>query len=103
MSKEPKGRVKGTIIKWMIKEKDISRALLSEYLGISKPYLDNKFFRDSFSFDDIVLTAMACDYDIILRDRDTKEDFLIDAKDYFSFNFKPEVLARVKSIEGREF
>ena len=101
MSKERKGRVKGNIIKWMIKQKDISRALLAEYLGISKPYLDNKFFRDSFSFDDIVLTAMACDYEIVLRDRDTKEAFKLDAEDYF--REKSEVLARVKSIEGREF
>lgn len=88
---------KSELIKAIIKKSAITRKELAVYLGITEYYLDNKFSRNSFSFDDFVIVAYACDRKIgFLRDDVTFIDY-VDPDDYFGNN--SEVLKRLKDAD----
>lgn len=57
-------------IKQLMQEKDISVKELAAMLGINAQSMSNKLYRDSFSYDDVVLIAdkLNCDVKIIMRD-----------------------------------
>ena len=67
----------------MLLNSDISIDRLAEYLGCSKQYLNNKFNRDSFSIEDLIIAAFACDYTVALLSNDGSSKRHIDAESFF--------------------
>ena len=57
-------RKKSNLIKWLMMQANLNMDSLAAFLGCTKQYLNNKFNRDSFSFEDIIVAAYACDYTI---------------------------------------
>lgn len=59
-----------TVIKHIMLEKKITVKELAAKLGISAQSMSNKFYRDSFSYDEVVSIAdmLNCDVKIIMRD-----------------------------------
>ena len=63
------------IIKFMMDEAKIDIPVLARFLNCQPQSLRNKFNRDSFSIDDLVVTAYACGFNILLKkDGSTNED-----------------------------
>ena len=56
---------------------------LAEFLGCSKQYLNNKFNRDSFSIDDLVIVAYACNYTIALLENDGNSQCRVSPENFF--------------------
>jgi|GEM_PF-3313689 len=75
-----------SIIKWMMDQGEIDLAVLAKFLGYKTQSLRNKFSRDSFSIDDFVITAYACDFDLVLKKKgsDASTDRLINPETYLS-------------------
>ena len=102
---------KSGIIKKMMKNAGIDIHCLAEYLGCEDQSLRNKFSRDSFSIDDLVITTYACGYSVYIvsdNEKDVvvmhdanykrKEAFFIDPKTYFS-NSKKEIWERIERLK----
>lgn len=89
-------RKKTNLIKWMMMKSDVSVDRLAEFLGCSKQYLNNKFNRDSFSIDDLVIAAYACNFTITLLENAGNSKCRINPEDFF--NAEPKVWNRISSI-----
>lgn len=83
VSKQLDGKRKSNLVKWMMKQSGTKSDKLAEHLKCTKQSLNNKFYRDSFSFEDILISADACNFHfmIVSDDNDCKrrielEDFL---------------------------
>lgn len=94
-----RNRKKSYLVKKMLSErKNLRRKDLGAYLGCPIGTMDYKFNKDSFSFDDIVAIAYACDYEIIFRDKVGKQNILINAIDWFR-NYDNDMLNRLKELK----
>lgn len=69
---------KSNIVKWLMKKRGLSHEETAKILGVSKSYFNNKLFRDSFSFEDLLMVAYSCGYDFILSDGNSEEYKVID-------------------------
>lgn len=76
-------RKKSNLIKWLMMQADLSMDSLAAYFGCTKQYLNNKFNRDSFSFEDIIVAAYACDYTMTFLANDGSSKRRIDAENFF--------------------
>ena len=76
-------RKKTNLIKWMMIKSNITVDKLAEFLGCSKQYLNNKFNRDSFSIDDLVIAAYACNYTIALLENDGSNQCRVSPENFF--------------------
>ena len=81
-------RKKSNLIKWLMMQADLSMDSLAAYFGCTKQYLNNEFNRDSFSFEDIIVTAYACDYTLTFLANDGSGKRRIDAENYFDKDAK---------------
>ncbi len=95
-------RKKSNLIKWLMMQAGVSMDTLAEYLGCSKQYLNNKFNRDSFSFDDVVVTAYACDFTLALLGNDCSTRRRIDAERFFE-NYDSTTLSRMKRLKSGDY
>ncbi|MBP5555352.1 MAG: hypothetical protein J6X94_10855 [Lachnospiraceae bacterium] len=91
-------RKKTNLIKWMMLKSSVNVDGLAEYLGCTKQYLNNKFNRDSFSIDDLIIAAYACNFTLALLENDGKCKCRVMPEEYFDTN--PEVLARITKIRN---
>ena len=76
-------RKKSNLVKWLMMQAGLSMDSLADYYGCSKQYLNNKFNRDSFSFEDIVVASYACDYTLALLANDGSRQRKVDAESFF--------------------
>ena len=60
-------RKKSNLIKWLMSESNVSSETIAGYLNCSVAQLNNKFNRNAFSIDDLILAATACNYSIVLQ------------------------------------
>ena len=93
-------KTKTVIIKKMAEESDTSIETLAEYLDCKPQSLRNKMFRDSFSIDDLLIVAHACNFSVILRNNKTNEDSEIDFVGFFR-PMMDEVLIRASELDNR--
>lgn len=91
-------RKKTNLIKWMMLKSNVNIDSLAEYLGCTKQYLNNKFNRDSFSIDDLVIAAYACNFTITLLENDGNSKCRIMPEDFFDAN--PDVWNRISNIRN---
>ena len=94
-------RRKSNLVKWMMKDTGTSLDTVAEYLGCSKQYLNNKLNRDSFSFDDLVIVAYACDFTFTLTRTDSKKVYVrqIDAVEHFK-GYDNKTLERITGLKN---
>ena len=97
VSKTWEKRKKTNLIKWLIKNSDISLDTLANYLNCSKQYLNNKLNRDSFSLEDLIITAYACDFTLSLLSNDGEKKYYIDVNDFF--NDDKDTLERIQNLK----
>ena len=91
-------RKKSNLIKWLMMQAGLSMDSLAAYFGCTKQYLNNKFNRDSFSFEDIIVTAYACDYTLTFLANDGSNKRRIDAERFFDKDAKTwERISRLKT------
>lgn len=88
-------RKKSNLVEALRKEAGLDKKDVVGYLGVTKPYLENKLHRDSFSFEDIIIVAYACGFVLSMDNENYKislalEDILPD-----------EDCNRIKSIEKK--
>ena len=88
------------LIKNMMNASNISLDLLAAYLGCKPQSLRNKFSRDSFSLDDLLITALACGFSVVLKNNSTNEEHPIDPVDFFK-PLKDDVLVRISDLENK--
>lgn len=62
--KEPSNRNKSRLIRQLQRNAGYSTEEMAKLLGYSKTYFNNKLYRNSFSFEDIVTATTACGYTI---------------------------------------
>ena len=92
-----KGRNKSSLIKWLVNNSTTDLNRLAQYLGITKAYLNNKLNRNSFSIDDFIISAYACNYTVLLIDNCDETVVKISPDGYFSENVK--VLTRIQKLK----
>lgn len=101
-----KSRPKANMVKWLMSKSGTSLDTIAEYLGCSRQYLNNKLFRDSFSFDDLVIVAFACGYSFTLTSNDDdiahRSIYRVDVADFFQ-NSDKDVLARIRRLENKKY
>lgn len=66
------------IIKYIIKDKNISQVELAQKIKITRQNLSNKLNRDNFSTLELVEIADALNMKLILKDITSKKEYLID-------------------------
>ena len=91
-------RKKSNLVKWLMLQSDLSMDRLAAFFGCSKQYLNNKFNRDSFSFEDIIITAYACDYTLALLANNRNDKRRIDAENFFDKD--PETWNRISGLKA---
>ena len=64
-----------TVIKHIMLEKKVSNKELASKLGISAQAVSNKFYRDSFSYSEVVSIADMLNCDVKIVTRDTGKEF----------------------------
>ena len=62
-------------IKQLMQEKNITVKFLAEKLNINSQSMSNKFYRDSFSYDEVATIANMLDCDVKIIMRDTGKEF----------------------------
>lgn len=92
-------RKKSNLIKWLMMQANLSMDRLAEYFGCTKQYLNNKFNRDSFSFEDIMVSAYACDFTIALLANDGSKKYRVDAESFFDKD--PETWSRISRLKAK--
>ena len=93
-------RRKSNLVKMMMKDTNTSLDTLAKYLGCTKQYLNNKLNRDSFSFDDLIIIAYACDYTFSLTRDDNNKIYVysIDAVEHFK-GYDNNTLERITRLK----
>ena len=91
-------RKKSNLIKWLMMQANLNMDRLAEYFGCSKQYLNNKFNRDSFSFEDVVVTAYACNFTLALLANDGSSKRRVDAESIFDQD--PDTWRRISSLKA---
>lgn len=77
-----KNRPLSLLVIKLMKKSGLTKDEVADALFIDRKYLNNKLSRNSFSFNDIVLVAHACGYEMIFTN--PKE------KDFFAFQDEKE-------------
>ena len=93
-------RKKTNLIKWMMLKSNVNVDALAEYLGCTKQYLNNKFNRDSFSIEDLIIAAYACNFTLALLENEGKCKCRVKLEDFF--NTDSEVLNRITKIKNSD-
>jgi len=99
-------QAKTVLIRWMMKNSGISLERLAKYLGCMPQSLRNKMVRDSFSFDDLVICAHACNCSIQIKNNSQEGDdgiLVIDPMDFFNSS-DPEntILERLHELDQED-
>lgn len=96
------GRPKSNMVKWMMKQSGVGLDTIAEYLDCSVNYLNTKFARDSFSFEDIIIVAYACGYTFTLANNNGEDEpvYRVDILKHFEHS-APEILKRIDGIEEK--
>ena len=63
-------RKKSNLIKWLLEKSDVDLENVASHLGYTTTYLNNKLFRNSFSFENILKVAELCGFTLILSSTD---------------------------------
>ena len=92
------GKTSSAVIREMMENVKLSQKDLAEYLNCQPQSLANKFIRNSFSIDDFIITAFACDYELILRKKKTGKDKMLTPEDFFQSK-NPETLTRINRLK----
>lgn len=94
-----KTRRKSWLMKCLMMLGKIDNSRLANCLGTNTNYLNNKFSRDSFSFEDILIAAEASGKCIAIIDKKNFLDMrMIRFTDWFS-EIDPEVIQRTVNLE----
>lgn len=67
-----------TVIKDILDIKHMSQVELAEEINVTRQNLSNKMNRDKFSALELVEIADALNMNLILKDKETKQEFIID-------------------------
>lgn len=94
-------KTKSALIQKLMTESNTSIETLAEYLDCKPQSLRNKIFRNSFSIDDLLIAAYACDFSIILKNNSNNMETVVDIVDFFK-PLNDDVLVRISDIEQRE-
>lgn len=97
-----KSRPKANMVKWMMKQSDVSLDTIADHLGCTVSYLNTKLARDSFSFEDLIIVAYACGYTFVLANNNGEDEpvYRVDIIRHFE-NSDPEALERINTIEEK--
>lgn len=82
-------RPRSNIMKWLMNENEIDVPTMANILGLTVGSFNSKLARGSFSFDDLLLAATACDFTITFIDNKTNSCHSINPALYFS-NYKTD-------------
>lgn len=85
-----------TVIKKVLTDKDISHMKLAEEINITKQNLSNKLNRDKFSALELVEIADALGMNLILKDKDSEREYIIDYPDDLKGKSKRNMTAEEK-------
>jgi len=66
------------VIKYILKDKNITQAELAEKVNVTRQNLSNKMNRDNFSTLELVEIADALNMNLILKNTSDKKEYLID-------------------------
>lgn len=92
------GKTSSAVIREMMDNSKLSQKELAEFLNCQPQSLSNKFLRNSFSIDDFIITAFACDYSLILHNKKRGTDKELTPEDFFQSK-SPETLARINKLK----
>lgn len=67
-----------TVIKDILDIKNMSQVELAEEINVTRQNLSNKMNRDKFSALELVEIADALNMNLVLKDRETEQEFIID-------------------------
>ena len=99
-------QAKTVLIRWMMKNSGISLERLAKYLGCMPQSLRNKMVRDSFSFEDLVICAHACNCSIQIKNNasdDETSTLVINPNEFFkSSDSGADVLQRLKALDQED-
>ena len=91
-------KTRSAIIKKMAEISGTTIETLAKYLGCKTQSLRNKMFRNSFSIDDLLIAAHACNFSVILKNNLTGESYPIDIVDFFKPH-NEDVLVRLSDLD----
>jgi len=98
---------KTVLIRWMMRKSGITLERLARYLGCMPQSLRNKMVRDSFSIDDLVICAHACNCSIQIRNNaesDGNNTLVINPYDFFrSSETETSVLERLEMLDKEDY
>lgn len=87
-----------TVIKNILEDKQKSQVELAEEINITRQNLSNKLNRDKFSAIELVEIADALDMNLILKDKDTAKEYIIDYPDELKGKSKRNMTEEQKKI-----
>ena len=99
-----KNKPDSALIMWMIKnsKRKIDIPVLAKYLNCQTQSLRNKLNRNSFSVDDLMITAYACDFSISIKNDSNEDLYAVDPKVYFSAK-DSETWERISSLKNTNY
>lgn len=92
------GKTSSAIIRELMDSAKINQKALSVFLDCKPQSLANKFIRNSFSLDDFIIAAFACDYALLLHNKKTGVDKELTPEIFFQSK-NPETLARINRLK----
>ncbi len=87
-----------TVIKNILEDKQKSQVELAEEINVTRQNLSNKLNRDKFSAIELVEIADALDMNLILKDKDTAKEYIIDYPDELKGKSKRNMTEEQKKI-----
>lgn len=66
-----KNRKRSNLIKWLMREADLTVQQMADRIGITKEYLNNKLVRDSFTIEDVLCVSKAANKSVFIVDNET--------------------------------
>lgn len=87
-----------TVIKNILEDKQKSQVELAEEINITRQNLSNKLNRDKFSAIELVEIADALEMNLILKDKDTAKEYVIDYPDELKGKSKRNMTEEQKKI-----
>jgi len=97
-------RPRSNIVKWMMDKSGKNVEDLAESMGCTTTFVNNKLFRGTFSFDDLIIIAYICGFLITITENNPDEKerrtYQIDVKDYFR-NYNTDILDSLFAYEEK--
>lgn len=87
-----------TVIKNILEDKQKSQVELAEEINVTRQNLSNKLNRDKFSAIELVEIADALEMNLILKDKDTAKEYIIDYPDELKGKSKRNMTEEQKKI-----